>query len=92
MRTVMGILATLVSSAAGSAALAAPRCTDAPVERWISAEAMRAKIAAVDDRIDLFKTTAGNCYEIYGRNKQGKRVEIYFDPITGGPVRDSVRR
>jgi hypothetical protein len=92
MRTVMGILATLMSSAAGSAALAAPHCTDAPVERWISAEDMRAKIAAADDRVDPFKTTPGNCYEIYGRNKEGKRVEIYFDPITGDPVRESIRR
>lgn len=34
-------------------------------------------------KIKLFKTTGGNCYEIYGWDKAGKKVEIYFNPVTG---------
>jgi hypothetical protein len=32
--------------------------------------------------------TTGNCYEIYGQDKQGKRIEIYFNPITGDVVEE----
>ena len=36
-------------------------------------------------QIKTFKVSNG-CYEIYGTDKAGKRVEIYFDPVTGTPV------
>jgi hypothetical protein len=87
MRAVIAIFAALLNSAA----IAGPKCTDAPVDRWISAADMKAKIAAADYKIDVFKITNGNCYEIYGRNKEGKRVEIYFDPTSGETVRESTR-
>jgi hypothetical protein len=34
----------------------------------------------------------GNCYEIYGRNKEGKKVEIYFDTKTLAIVKAEVER
>ena len=34
--------------------------------------------------------TEGNCYEIYGFDKDGKKVEIYFDPVSGKPVKSNV--
>jgi hypothetical protein len=36
--------------------------------------------------IKTFKITNG-CYEIYGLDPLGKRVQIYFDPATGTPVK-----
>ena len=35
--------------------------------------------------IKKFKTP-GNCYEIYGM-KDGKEVEVYFNPVDGQPVK-----
>jgi len=29
----------------------------------------------------------GNCYEMYGHNEKGQRVEIYMDTVTGKPVK-----
>ena len=29
---------------------------------------------------DVLKVTKGNCYELYGSNPAGKRVEIYYRP------------
>jgi hypothetical protein len=49
---------------------------------------MRSRIVALGYKIDVFKKTAGGCYEIYGR-RAGKRVEAYFHPITGHLVRSS---
>jgi hypothetical protein len=88
MRAIVGLLTMLVSSTA----LANPQCTNTPVERWISADEMKSKIVEASYKIDVFKITKGNCYEIYGRNKEGKRVEVYFDPTTGKAVRESVRQ
>ena len=33
-------------------------------------------------QIKTFKVSSGQCYEIYGFDKAGKKVEIYFDPVT----------
>jgi hypothetical protein len=37
-------------------------------------------------QIKRLKVTNG-CYEIYGHDKAGKRVEISFDPATGTPAK-----
>jgi hypothetical protein len=29
----------------------------------------------------------GTCYEIYGTNKEGKKVEIYFNPVDSSIVK-----
>lgn len=85
MRSLM-VLALMTIS---SAALAAPQCTTRPASDWIPAEEMKNKIAAMGHKFDVFKTTKGNCYEIYGRNAAGKRVEIYFNPVNGQIVKES---
>ena len=41
----------------------------------------KTKIAAMGYAINVFKVD-GNCYEIYGHNKEGKKVEIYYDTKT----------
>lgn len=88
MRALIASLAILMSLPAA----ARPHCTDMPAESWIPAAEMKARIASAEYKVDVFKTTAGNCYEIYGRNKDGMRVEVYFDPVTGKIVKESARR
>ena len=51
----------------------------------------RAKIEAQGYTIDKFKV-AGNCYEIYGKNKEGKKVEIYYDAKTLEPVKSEIEK
>lgn len=69
---------------AAAPALAGPTCTDAPRDTWIGEEAMRRKIADMGYRdLRVFKITAGNCYEIYGFDREGRRAEVYFHPVTG---------
>ena len=48
---------------------------------------MKAKAIAMGYSINVFKKTSGNCYEIYGKDAQGKRVEVYFNPVTGDPIK-----
>jgi len=65
-------------------AMAGPSC-DVPKEKWMNEEAFKKDLAAQGYQIKTFKVSKG-CYEIYGTDKTGKRVEIYFDPATGKPV------
>ena len=57
-------------------------CTKAPKSEWMSEEAFKKKVEAEGYTIKKFKQP-GSCYEIYGTDKAGKKVEIYFDPTTG---------
>ena len=63
-------------------------CTTEPRETWLTESDMRRRIADLGYQVDVFKTTIGGCYEIYGR-AGGRRVEVYFDPRTGDIVRQS---
>jgi hypothetical protein len=69
-----------------SLALAAPDCTKEPQSKWMTQDAMKAKAEAQGVKISRF-LISGNCYEIYGHDKNGKKVEIYFDPVDGHTVK-----
>lgn len=78
-----GVLAILVFATLCGTALAEPQCTTDSKDKWISESDMKLKVAALGYQAKVFKVTKGNCYEIYGLDKAGKRVEIYFHPVTG---------
>lgn len=88
----MRIMLSLAMLALATPALAEPQCTDLPASQWIAQDSMKQSIIAEQGyKIDVFKITKGNCYELYGRNKAGKRIEIYYHPVTAEVVRQSVR-
>ncbi len=78
-----GLLAGIFFAISSTTAVAAPQCTSVAKEKWLTEAAMKAKVAALGYKYKVFKVTAGNCYEIYGQNRNGQRVEVYFDPVTG---------
>jgi hypothetical protein len=67
-------------------AFAKKNCTDEPKEKWMSEESFKKKAEAEGYTIKKFKQP-GTCYEIYGTNKEGKKVEVYFNPVDGTPVK-----
>lgn len=67
-------------------ALAKKNCTDEPKSKWMSEESFKSKVIADGYKIKKFKQP-GSCYEIYGTDKDGKSVEIYFNPVDGSIVR-----
>jgi hypothetical protein len=72
-------LGAFVLSSAG--AYASAKCPEYPKNEWMPQAQARAKIEAQGYKIRKFKVD-GNCYEIYGTNKDGKRAEVYFDAKT----------
>jgi hypothetical protein len=70
-------------------AFAGPDCTKEPKDKWKDAKAFEQELAK-EYKINKFKVTKGNCYEIYGFNKQNQKIEIYFNPVTGEKVKEEI--
>lgn len=73
-------LFALTALAAG-AAHAGPTC-NVPKEKWMAEADFKARMEQQGYQVKTFKVSKGQCYEIYGFDKAGKKVEIYFDPQT----------
>jgi hypothetical protein len=80
MKPISTLLAAALALTAG-AAFASPSC-NVPKEQWMKESEFKARLEQQGYRIKTFKVTKGQCYEIYGHDKDGKKVEIYFDPAT----------
>ena len=76
---------SMVAVVVSGAALAGPSC-DVPKDKWLPEAAFKKDLEAQGYQIKTFKVSKGQCYEIYGQDKSGKKVEIYFDPATGKPI------
>ncbi|MGA0839390.1 MAG: PepSY domain-containing protein [Pseudomonadales bacterium] len=75
---------------AASVAYAGPQCTTADRAEWQDEAAFQEKLKADGYEIKVFKVTDGNCYEIYGWDKDRRKVEIYFDPVSGSAVKTEI--
>lgn len=76
---------------ASSAALASPTCTKEPEDKWLSETAMKQKITEMGYKeIKVFKKTTTGCYEIYGYTADGRKAEVYFNPVTAAIVEKNV--
>lgn len=67
---------------------AGPKCTGEPKEKWLDQKNFEKGLQEKGYKIKKFKVTDGNCYEIYGWDKAGKKVEIYHNPVTGEVVKE----
>ena len=72
-------------------AFAKADCKAYPKNEWMSEADAKAKILAQGYTINKFKVD-GNCYEIYGHNKEGKKVEIYYDTKTLAPIKTEIEK
>jgi hypothetical protein len=77
--------ALLLSALFAGTAVAGPTC-NVPPEKWMKEAEFKARLEAQGYQIKTFKVSKGQCYEIYGFDKAGQKVEIYFDPQTGAVV------
>ena len=82
-------LALCVALGASGSAFAKADCPAHPKSEWMKESDARAKLEAEGYKIKKFKVD-GNCYEIYGHNKEGKKVEIYYDTKTLAVVKSEI--
>jgi hypothetical protein len=84
------LFACAATIAVATPAWAGPQCTTADKSQWQDAAKFQEKLKADGYEIRKFKVTDGNCYEIYGWNKEKQKVEIYFDPVTGKALKTEI--
>lgn len=65
-----------------SNAFAKKNCTDQPKENWMTVKEFKEMVKKQGYTIRKFKQP-GSCYEIYGKNKDAREVEVYFNPVDG---------
>jgi hypothetical protein len=88
MKIPLTILGALILG--GGVAQAAKNCTTEPKEKWMSVEAFKSQAEAQGYKIRKFKQP-GTCYEIYGTDKNGQDIEIYFNPVDGSIVKSKTK-
>lgn len=84
-------MSKLLLSTAAVLMLAAPafaedmKCNVPDQTTWMSQEDLTTMYVEQGYEVKNIKIDEG-CYEIYGIDANGERVEIYVDPVTGVPV------
>ena len=76
------ILGTSVSAQAGSYG---KPCTTLPQDKWLSIEAIEKIVSDRGYKVAKSKIK-GACAEVYARDSQGQRIELFLDPATGNPA------
>jgi hypothetical protein len=71
-------LATALATLASGAAFASDKCS-VPKADWQPKEALQQKLEGEGWKVRNLKVEDG-CYEVYGFNAEGKRMEVLFDP------------
>ena len=74
---------SLAASAANATGVAT--CDSGAKDSWQSQEKLTAMLKQKGWEVRRIKVD-GNCYEVYGMNEKGERVEAYFHPRTFAPV------
>ncbi|HEY4296867.1 MAG TPA: PepSY domain-containing protein [Paraburkholderia sp.] len=82
-------LALIAALGVSGTAFAKADCAAHPKSEWMKESDARAQLEGQGYKIKKFKVD-GNCYEIYGHNKEGKKVEIYFDTKTLAVVKSEI--
>ncbi len=85
MRSYLFILLSILLTS--EFASAKKNCTDQPKDLWMSEADFKKKVTDQGYKIKKFKQP-GSCYEIYGVDKNGKKVEVYFNPVDGSIVKE----
>lgn len=73
--------AALMGLAALSPAFAEEAKCNQPESSWKPVDELKTKLTTEGWTISNVKTDEG-CYEVYGKDKDGNKVEVYFDPVT----------
>lgn len=60
-------------------------CDSGPREGWQPQAKLEKQLVDKKWQVRRIKVD-GNCYEVYGINEKGERVEAYFHPVTLDPV------
>lgn len=75
------LAAALLAVASPALATGKMTCRSGPQANWKSQDALKASLAKQGWQVRKSKVDGG-CYEVYGTDPQGNRVEAYFHPVS----------
>jgi hypothetical protein len=75
------LAATALAVASPALATGKMTCNAGPQNTWKSQEALKASLVKQGWQVRKSKVDGG-CYEVYGTDEKGNRVEAYFHPVT----------
>jgi hypothetical protein len=85
MKTTLTICAALLSitclAPAAYAGVHAEKCDPIPKEEWKSQAELEKKLTNQGWKVNRVKIENG-CYEVYGKDEKGAKVEVFFHPKT----------
>ncbi|HEU5479819.1 MAG TPA: PepSY domain-containing protein [Candidatus Tumulicola sp.] len=55
-------------------------CTDQPKSKWMTTADVKARFEAQGYNVGRVKT-GGSCYEVYAKDKNGTKVELFVNPV-----------
>lgn len=85
------IMAIGVAAAIPAYAKDGASCGSVPKEKWLTEEAVKAKMKELGYDVRSIKPEYG-CYEVKAVDKSGARIEINVHPETGAPVAAPTRK
>ncbi len=80
-RIVLSALVLGTALALGGSAFAEEPACKSPEAEWQPKEVLQQKLEADGWKVKTIKTNNG-CYEVYGIDAKGNKMESYFDPKT----------
>lgn len=64
-----------------------PTCTQEPRSNWLDEESFKANLRAQGYEVQKFLVTTTKCFEVFGKDTEGKYAELYFNPVNGEIVK-----
>jgi hypothetical protein len=86
----LAIVTACIAAASPAYATGKATCNSGPESGWQSQETLKQKLVTQGWSVTRIKVDGG-CYEVYGINDKGQRVETYFHPVTFDHVLTSTR-
>ncbi|WP_395139514.1 PepSY domain-containing protein [Schlegelella aquatica] len=81
MKRIVPTLAAATFALVAGAVFASDKCDAGPKDQWQPKEALEKKLQAEGIKVKRIKIDDG-CYEVYGTDAKGERIERYFHPKT----------
>lgn len=69
---------------------ASTECTKVPAEKWLPEKEVKTLVKKTGFTVQRIKRD-NSCYEVKGRRKDDKRVELYVNPVDASIVKEYVK-
>ena len=85
------IVAAFAAMFLSVSAFASTTCTKEAAGKWLSEKQAQAQLEKAGFTVQRIKRSDDSCYEVYAKRKDGKRVELYINPVDASIVKEELK-